>query len=260
MAITTARRRRLLERARRQFEVNARRKKPSGTFDEVLTFLQEGISLTSLAEKLGVTRQAVSIMYNKYFALALGESGRRRRMRLHPRADKSDKQRACYRARTLVKLVWGEATEHGFSVQLPRPLPQSSTTELVIGGRQCLCLNSRSMRVYSTSRTRTVSYHRFWIARDSITKPRYLVLVAHRPEGPSYFVIPSEDLRAVYGPKRRGYIGLYVPVEARSPQSLNPPKFESLDYLGAWHLLRHTKKGGTRGTQKHAVVAGGQAA
>jgi len=213
-------------------------------FGELLSELSlDCCSFVEIGRKHGVTREAIRLIYNRYFRdLFPGDRSGMRRIKVCT----LKRQRVVAQDFSIgdvepwVQSIVVAATNQGLLVcrsKINHPafahtasLHSFKKRELLINGKHCRLSLVTSMR-RSAGRRR-----RYSPVRVQLSGPFEFVVVFQKATEDRIFILPVKDIRERYTGQE--FIYIFLPVERGSPYNTVAGRVGWFQYENAWHLLR----------------------
>jgi len=210
---------------------NQRKYKIGMNYEELKQRLLSNDPLAIIAGELGISRQGLSFIYNKYFEPFMG-TGRTRRRAITEREIQARIESKFFANERLIDVV-ERASKLGMVV---KPLPAHSgnkplNNRLLINGYRCIVYRKWLVDGFSSGQV----YYRFTVSRDVTSETEYVILTMGR-EKVDMLVVPSDLLLEHIGNKI--YKFFYVPPGIHykdSPRSAPIIRWEP--FLDNWKQL-----------------------
>lgn len=200
------------------------------SYDQLDAKLRENISIADIAKELGISRQGLSYLYQRYFEPFMG-SGRDRQSDITVRVNEQkmiDKMRNSSR----LSYAISEAEKNGFLVSpVPTSVPGVSAPGKIYIN-QWLCMVHHRDRVYPDDHR----YYRVIISRRIMEGTDFLIVVVGSAKK-KLMIVPSKMVLDFVGEKVLKV--LYIR-ESEPPMGTNglPPTIEWAVYENDWAQLR----------------------
>lgn len=205
-------------------------------FEELFELFLTRASIASIALIAGVSRQAMSLHYNRYFRdLFNGETGMERQIqKLKARVVERDMATAERVPEKFARVV-ESAERSNCKVRGVLTIDRSGVKKHTVAVDGHKCHYYRSTRAHAPRPTRLYRYCHFDIALKELARAKgYIFHIALDNQPERIFVVPSTVLRRFYGGRVRTtiYVCPFRPRLYRASKSL-----DLWDYEEAWHLI-----------------------
>lgn len=223
-----------IEEAKQVFNINqARYHSKLPGFEELFNlFSNNCTTFSDIGRELGLTREAIRYIYNKYFRRFLGGKSGRVRVKVCSRLNRLSliikKFNQFPATRVLLEITGGklEIKPVGLSKKF-----------MVINGHKCLVKNTfawRRMNEFALRFHLPIS-----LSRNSLMGTDFLIIISGRDKEKIFFIIPTSVILGV-SPEKAERWSIFIP-STNVVYNNHPPRIDFWEYAKAWHLLETPK-------------------
>jgi len=206
------------------------------SYDELKQMLMDDLTYNEIAQKAGVSRQAIEQLHLKYFASFIPSARERQKKRVSRKRE--EKINAHIDEIPKLVVLKKMASEEGLEV---KPIssggfPVRSRVGIVmINGKRCGVHQSRVKS--KTSEKSYRFYYRVWITKDLLSDTEVTIIITGE-ENHRVFIIPSETLLDLL-PDTPANIQkmIHIPYEYLPVYNNNHPEIDWVTYENKWKLL-----------------------
>ncbi len=232
----------LVQKAKQEFEKSRYFRRCRLGFTELLLrFKENRKTFGELADETGISRQAISDIYDRWGQQFFGDpEPRRKARRMEFRRVQINREVGIY---ALPNFIAGQARARGFSIEPVLMKGGSigtrllSTSRLMIGNKKCgLRMVEKAVEV-----GRGYFYAKVAVTRTKLLEEHAQIFCIAVPGYQKrIFIIPSEVLLLkLFGKRKRiKHKILSIPLQKRPIYRNHKPRIDVWQYENAWHLLR----------------------
>jgi transcriptional regulator with XRE-family HTH domain len=205
------------------------------TYDEFKNLVARGLSYQAIADKVGVSRQAVEQVYKKYFA-PFGSPQKERRKEFIKKRHNENRH---IHIKSIDKLILLEKIVNKVGLKI-EPIPivgspnKSKHGKVVISNRVCGVHHTISTRrVGSNGR----NYYKPCIAKDTISSTEFTIFICGK-RNPKVYIVPSNLISdTLFSDLNKIRWYLYIPSKILPVYNNRPARINWEYYLNNWGQL-----------------------
>jgi predicted DNA-binding protein YlxM (UPF0122 family) len=206
------------------------------SYDELKKMLTDDLTYNEIAQKAGVTRQAIEQIHRKYFASFIPSA----RERQKNRTNKNREEKRNSHLDTIPKLSILKKMAKKVDMEV-KPIPlmgvplRSRTGMVLVNGKRCGVHYTR--RKSKTSDRSYRYYYRVWLYKDLLSDTEFTICITGK-KNHRIFIVPSKVLLDLL-PDTPANIQkmVHIPYEYLPVYKNQPSELDWVTYENAWSLL-----------------------